>query len=42
MSLIVPRVGTTVQMESVVTHVETVVIILFHMAIGEIFVKGEG
>lgn len=42
MSLIVPRVGTTVKTESVVIHVETVVIILFHMAIGEIFVKGEG
>lgn len=42
MSLIVPLVGTTARTESVVIRVETVVIILFHMATGKMFVKGEG
>lgn len=42
MLLIVLHVGTMVQMESVAIHVGVVVIILSHMAIGKMFVKGEG
>lgn len=40
MSLIALRVGTKVRMESVAIRVERVVIILFHMDTGKMFVKG--
>lgn len=42
MSLIALHVGMKIRTGSIVTRVEIGVIILFHMAIGKMFVKGEG